>query len=299
MKNIHQKSKNHNLTEKTRNKIYYQTKERFRDAIYQSGKFSTIYEKAIATVLLMHINRRTLDCWIGVKLIAREASCCKRKAQDALAEIEDAGFFTVTGRSGTTNLYEVGPIWHQIWSEVAASLGVHDMHGGAQDMHPNLLTEPLDTTSGFNLTPDSDSPLHSKSESGNDSPIAPRRELTGCPNDGLAANDNLTDDEKFDQFWNAYPEWTSREHYPDEWKIDDRLSDEDKARFQFRRALKKATFQEIMDGVARYVRYLDELAYDEMVPVPATWLDRERWTDELDSTPSHLNAPRSRKRAAI
>lgn len=73
---------------------------------------------------------------------------------------------------------------------------------------------------------------------------------------------------EFDFFWSLYP----------------RKVGKGAARTAFARALKKATFKEIMDGVERLVndRTLD-LKY---CPHPTTWLNQERWADESPAVPT-------------
>lgn len=54
-------------------------------------------------------------------------------------------------------------------------------------------------------------------------------------------------------------------------------------------ALRKATIEEIVAGVSRY-KFSDETQY---IPFPATWLNQERWADEVATEGSRQAGPLS------
>lgn len=70
----------------------------------------------------------------------------------------------------------------------------------------------------------------------------------------------------FDLFWAAYP----------------RKVGKGAARTAFVRALKKATYDEIMEGLQRFVN--DKTLDMKYCPHPTTWLNQERWADESPAT---------------
>lgn len=74
--------------------------------------------------------------------------------------------------------------------------------------------------------------------------------------------------DEFDSFWSMYPRKTGK----------------GKARESYRTARKKASAGEIAEGLERQ---LSTFAASEIrfVPLPATWLNQERWTDEGDPKP--------------
>ena len=78
---------------------------------------------------------------------------------------------------------------------------------------------------------------------------------------------------QFEEFWNGVPNKISKGY----------------ARECFSRALKKASFEEIMAGLPAYHQYEKKRQKQEgYQPLhPSTWLNRERWTDELK-----YNAPK-------
>lgn len=73
---------------------------------------------------------------------------------------------------------------------------------------------------------------------------------------------NLEKVNEFDAFWQAYPRRIAK----------------GAAIRAFRSALKVATFSEIMDGVRRYAQTGPVPKY---TPHPATWLNQQRWADEI------------------
>lgn len=60
-----------------------------------------------------------------------------------------------------------------------------------------------------------------------------------------------------------------------------RKKDKAAAERAFNRALKRATFEEIMDGVRRYRN--DPLRSPTHTKYPATWLNADSWLDEPDT----------------
>ena len=75
----------------------------------------------------------------------------------------------------------------------------------------------------------------------------------------------------FEDFWAKYPIKAAKGH----------------ARGAFRKALKKTTSQEIMNGLERFLVHSrrTERAY---IPHAATWLNGERWEDEIEIKETRL-----------
>ena len=69
--------------------------------------------------------------------------------------------------------------------------------------------------------------------------------------------------DQFEAFWRTYP----------------RRVGKGAARTKFERALKLATFEEIMAGLRRQLSYY-ATREQQFIPHPATWLFQERWDDE-------------------
>ena len=67
----------------------------------------------------------------------------------------------------------------------------------------------------------------------------------------------------FELFWEIYPRKDSRK----------------KAQASFEKALKTTDVETILEGVKRYVAFLKTT--DQKIAMPATWLNGERWNDEL------------------
>jgi hypothetical protein len=99
--------------------------------------------------------------------------------------------------------------------------------------------------------------------------------------------------EAFDAFWRTYPRKVAK----------------GEARKKFAKALKVASLEEIMEGLSRQLPYFASRE-NEFIPHPSTWLNQERWADEVQpirvpqqrrtladaaaefrSTLGHLNAP--------
>lgn len=72
--------------------------------------------------------------------------------------------------------------------------------------------------------------------------------------------------QEFDAFWQAYPRRIAKAA----------------AIKAFGSAMKVATFSEIMDGVRRYAQTRPDPQY---TPHPATWLNQQRWADEIKEEP--------------
>jgi hypothetical protein len=68
---------------------------------------------------------------------------------------------------------------------------------------------------------------------------------------------------QFDQFWARYPKCPRR-------------TDKPGSRKALTRALKFASFEEIMDGLKRYPFSPDP----QYIPLPTTWLNQQRWDIE-------------------
>jgi hypothetical protein len=74
---------------------------------------------------------------------------------------------------------------------------------------------------------------------------------------------NAQQTEQFEQFWRTYP----------------RRIGKGAARKAFEKALKLATFEEIMTGITRQLPYYSSRE-QQFIPHPTTWLNQERWADE-------------------
>lgn len=74
---------------------------------------------------------------------------------------------------------------------------------------------------------------------------------------------------EFDEFWNAYPKKRDKGH----------------AVRAYRAARKKADPQAILDGLRRQLPMLEQ-AEEKFRPYAATWLNGERWADEVTTAPA-------------
>jgi len=73
----------------------------------------------------------------------------------------------------------------------------------------------------------------------------------------------------FDDFWIAYPRKVAK----------------GAARRAFTQALKLASAEEIIAGAQTFAQHVrSEQTEPKYIPHPATWLNGERWDDELEST---------------
>lgn len=78
----------------------------------------------------------------------------------------------------------------------------------------------------------------------------------------------------FDEFYTRYP----------------RKVGKGAARKAFARALKIASLEEIIEGLENSVHYWEsEGTEKQFIPHPATWLNGERWCDELEIDISYLS----------
>lgn len=82
---------------------------------------------------------------------------------------------------------------------------------------------------------------------------------------------------RFDEFWQAYPSKRDKKKARDKWKSK-RLD---------------AKADEIISDVKTRISK-DRQWREGYIPLPTTYLNGERWEDELDSTPTEPNGPRAR-----
>jgi len=85
----------------------------------------------------------------------------------------------------------------------------------------------------------------------------------------------VTQTPTFDDFWKLYPRKIAKGH----------------ARLAFNRALKKTDAQTIFDAVAKFSESV-EYKEKQYIPHPTTWLNGERWDDEIDDVSGRSNTDR-------
>jgi hypothetical protein len=78
--------------------------------------------------------------------------------------------------------------------------------------------------------------------------------------------------EAFEVFWAHYP----------------RKKGKGAARTAWARATKKADPGEIITGLSRYCREVEQVDEARFIAHPATWLNQERWLDEPDQDPTNV-----------
>lgn len=71
--------------------------------------------------------------------------------------------------------------------------------------------------------------------------------------------------------------------FPEWWKLYPKKVKKDAGEKAYRRALKKATAQELLDGLRRYVAWLGADPDPRYIAHPTTWLNEGRWSDELQA----------------
>ena len=82
--------------------------------------------------------------------------------------------------------------------------------------------------------------------------------------------DKPVEADEFKTFWLAYPRKVARGH----------------AERMFRRARKIASYQEIMDGLSRYVAQIRKKRTEpDYIAHAGTWLNAQRWLDEIETKP--------------
>ena len=88
----------------------------------------------------------------------------------------------------------------------------------------------------------------------------------------------------FELFWSTYPRRIAK----------------GAARLAFARALRKASFEDIMAGVSRYVEYIEARGTEmQFVCHASTFLNQERWEDEYPSLTPPESAFDKRLKAEI
>ena len=79
----------------------------------------------------------------------------------------------------------------------------------------------------------------------------------------------------FDDFWNTYPRKIAKGH----------------ARLAFERALKKTDAVTILSAAAKFAETVEHKE-KQYIPHPTTWLNGERWDDEIDDVSGRSNTDR-------
>ncbi len=80
----------------------------------------------------------------------------------------------------------------------------------------------------------------------------------------------MTKEEQFENWWKAYPRRVAKGN----------------ARKAFDKAIRKASMEELLEGITRYVAH--KPSYCDYAH-PASWLNAERWTDEWEPSQARVS----------
>ena len=195
----------------------------------------------------------------------------ERQIQRLLKKLEEAGAII----KGNYNAKQMDrTCWYAVGDEIMEFYGIPSppvgMESEEMDRPANLVecippNGGMDTTESDNPFSETVSPIPDKNTDKNTD-----NNLSDHGSDGARVNQ----DAQFAQFWERYPRKEGRKRAREKWK---RLNPD------------PALFAEIMAGLERHIR--SEQWRRGVIPHPTTWLNGERWEDELtDNGPSGPNA---------
>ena len=198
--------------------------------------------KNILHGLANHANKYTARCNPSILRLCKYSALAKSTVIRAIQEMEALGMISSIHGKGRKTVYQL----HLDWGEPH----VFPAHAKTQ---PDLSTGPAA------------GPVNSSNWSQSGTQLVPQRDSTG-PRAGPKPSITLKEpiDSRFDEFFDAYPESTSRPI----------------AKKAYQKALTKVSHDEIMDGLGRYIS--SQQGKDpSYIPAPAKWLGEERWADQL------------------
>lgn len=215
----------------------------------------------------------------SVRTLGRMARCSESSVHRAISELIEAGEIVCIGtnpRYGNTKIYRFCALWNPAWDQpgkggVTTTPGSQGDTGGVSSGHPGGVTGDTQPQ----RTPQEEHPT-----------------TTGVV-------DEPTEDDLFAEWWQFYPKKVDRKN----------------AREAFAKAMKRGiTWETLRAGLVRYVKALsaegkvtvtsshggheDKATVQvRLVPGakgilhPSTWLNKDRWEDQLDDLPAPAPAP--------
>lgn len=203
--------------------------------------------------------------WPSMETLARYVGVTSRQVRRLVVALEERGLITVHFQAGGTaqtrddrrpNRYDL----HTRGVEVAPGRGVTPTsprpENGVTPSAPRGDTQRVHGVTPMSPEPSLNRPKNRPVNSGSQSSTVAH-----------PADERV---EAFEEFWATYPRRVARRAAEDAWI----------------KACKRAPFADILAGLRARIAWWDRARTDRtLVPHPATWLNQDRWADEIEPTP--------------
>jgi hypothetical protein len=199
----------------------------------------------------------TGKCWPSVAHLAEKTRLSRATVQRRLHAMTEEGRLRTEDRRGTSNVYYLR------LDREDPQVPQSEASKGSQSEAPN----PSQSVGGSQIEAASptDTGGASPGATGGASPGATR--TINEPPTTRKSRPTTDTDAAFDVFWKLYPKKVGR----------------DAARTKWTAALKRASLDEVMAGLHKYLP-IWRTTEPKFIPNPATWLNQGRWQDELRPT---------------
>lgn len=204
--------------------------------------------RARLVLLAIADHQGEIGAWPSIATLARMVNASERSVQRDIQELADLGELEVhVQQAPSRGQYKANLYWVRLPS-LGATSGVTKRTSGVTNRTSGVTDSASGVTARGALTL-----------------IEPLQK----PNKTLVQNEfepepeNFSEDDEFKKFWDIYP----------------RRQGKGKARKAFREAF-EAYGQVVLDGATRYASDPNLPLEKQYIPLPATWLNQERWDDE-------------------
>jgi hypothetical protein len=226
----------------------------------------------VALAIADGANKEGSESCQSVRTLGSMARCSESTVHRALKWLADNGEIECIGtnpRYRNTNIYRFVAMWNPAWD--AAARGV--THDTSQNDTPVTGdTQGVSSETERGVTHGTQPQVHTPEEHPTASHDVGAPDASSPAGEGVDAKTKASRD-LAEQIERAFEHW---------WSVYPRKVDKGHARKAYEKALKKAKPSEIGPGLVRAVAAWTEAETPtDKIPYPATWLNGERWTDDL------------------
>lgn len=261
----------------------WSAKDRVRRAVAKLGRKLTACDRAVAEALLEKVNWKHGYAYPGTAWLIQETGFCRRAVFQSKRKLALLGL--ITTKVVSSSVGEPEPLrvtFPDLVQQNALPSAEACMTGGAEvctGVMQKITPKPIEDNQ-LNITSAAPS-FAAPPETGRQhtAPCASQRSTvaTNCSN---SQGMDLASDTHFDAFWTAYPRKRAKAAARKAWS---KLSGDQHAR--------------ALEAVPRFVAQLRrDKTEDRFIPYPATWLNTERFEDEVGTAAA---APRSGRSTPI
>lgn len=249
--------------------------------VLEHERTTSLAERLVLISLANHVSQEGIDkpweAWPGIDLIAQEAGLARRQTvKDALARLKAKGLISVTvqGAPDRRIRHDRRPNLYTIHHDGSTADGTPSGEtGGTPDEPPKAEDggTPDRVTGARRSAPRGHaSRVNGGTANEPQSSTEPAVEPAVEPTLGLVLDDGTVAPrpvDRFPEFWTTYPK--------------DRRVAKGGAQKAWAKAIKRATPDEILDGLRRFVEETNTWATGDrgFIPTPPPWLNKDRWAD--------------------